>query len=128
MTVQALSVVAGPNFLRQISAANGIPTPVIDFPAHIIPYANPFRRTNHSSRYSVVGVKSSPHPRAEITPCVAINCHTVLEKLDNRKPITVNTKPMGPNQRRRRGQRVRIAKLKGDMRYMIPSEPISSSR
>jgi hypothetical protein len=85
-----------------------------------MPYARPFRFTNHSSKYSVVGVNSRPEPRAQITPCVVINCHTLVAKLDARKPANVMKRPMGPNQRRSRGQRVSMAKVNGDERYMMP--------
>lgn len=91
-----------------------------------MPYAKPLRRTNHSSKYSVVGVKRSPQPVAEMTPCVRINCHNVVEKDERRKPVAARKRPMGPKYRRRRGHRVRMKKVNGEMRYMIPCIPIST--
>lgn len=119
-TLHARMVIAGPNFPRLASAAKGRPTPVMDLPAHMIPYARPLRRTNHSSTWSVVGVNRSPHPRADTTPCVRINCHKVVEKDDKRKPVAARKRPMGPNHRRSHGHRVRMKNVKGEMRYIIP--------
>lgn len=94
ITVHPLRVVLAPNFTKHTFATNGNATPDILFAAHIVPYASPFRCTNHWSRYSVVGVNSSPFPIAHRTPCVAIRCQTSMENEESRDPATVRTRPV----------------------------------
>lgn len=82
---------------------------------------------NHSSRYRVVGAKSRPVPKAQMTPCVATSCHTVVANEESKKPKVVMTRPIGPQYPRRRGQRVRRAKVTGDERYKIPYTEVRGS-
>ena len=92
-TVHALSVVLAPNCSRQALAANGSATPQMLFAAHMMPYARPFLRMNHWSRYKVDGLKISPLPIAATTPCVTIKCHTVTEKDEANDPPTLSRRP-----------------------------------
>ncbi len=98
----------------------GTTTPATPLPAHIVPYAMPFREMNHSSRYNVVGLNRSPLPMAQSTPCGAMSCHTCMAKEDRIRLPTVSARPMGPQYGRSRGYRVRKVKVRGIMRYMIP--------
>jgi hypothetical protein len=93
ITVQALNVVLTPNFSGHTLATNGSATPDTLFAAHMIPYASPFRCANHWSRYSVVGLNTSPLPMAQSTPCVAIRCQTYTENDESSDPATVRTRP-----------------------------------
>lgn len=94
-TAQALNVVLEPNLFRQALAMKGKATPAMLFAAHIVPSARPLRRKNHWSRYKEDGLNKSPFPIAQMTPWVAIKCHTCSENEDNRDPITVMTRPAG---------------------------------
>lgn len=83
---------------------------------HMMPYASPLRRANRSSRLSVAGANNSPAPTPPPTPCSAISCQTSRVKAEARKLALVMRRPMGPHQRRREGQSVRRAKVKGEER------------
>ena len=75
---------------------------------------------NHSSRYSVVGANSKPHPTAFITPWVAISTDTLEEKVDAMRLIVEIARPAGPKNLRSLGQRERTAKVNGEQQYRMP--------
>lgn len=98
VTVQALKVVLEPNLFKQALATKGNAAPVMLLAAHMIPRASPFFCMNHWSIYREDGLNMSALPIAQITPCVAMRCHTCREKDDKREPITVMARPVGMHQ------------------------------
>lgn len=63
-TDQPWSVTLDPRRCKLAPVTNGSAIPETLLAAHMIPIARPLRRTNHSSRYKVVGANNKPLPTA----------------------------------------------------------------
>lgn len=87
---------------------------------HISPNASPFLLMNHSSKKSTVGEYAIVPPTAYMIHWVRINCVFEVTKDPSASDTLVMNSPTRVEGGRVCGQRCKIKKMTGKLRYMIP--------
>ena len=126
MPVQILMVVRNPRRPRSACIRKGQTEPVMFLEDRTAAYAKArLFDEKYSLRTRFVGLYIRTHPKAAMTPCVAIRCHTLVLKEDAKKPAQASSTPQKVVALRYVAQRrVNAAARKGIERYMTPLEVV----